>query len=290
MKQILILLLVSLTFVSANTFAQADTTLTPHEFAKYRCGAPGETLYFLGRGRVHLAKRGQGAQHLFDFLGLDISTCIESADGSLVISSRELGYYLHKGTLEPMDTWSPSAEIPSMPVVHISNPLLQFPLPPRIPVRAQGSYQVVTLEIPAVFPNPVFGQEEFGPYLPYPTIEYLSSYQFFLNTLAASPKEPDSVFLEYTEVGDPRPWMMPGGYDHMTIRVTAHRIHEFSALPTFLRKEIEERLPLYREALPCLLPHQPTNSFFSFIEDFDAFLSGEKFPRPVSADIRCPSE
>ena len=259
-------------------FGNEAKSITAHEFSNIRCSKVGETVYFLGEGRVFLSKKGEGASHLFNFIGLDITTCITNRDGQVFVSSRELGYFTDKSTGLPLHKWTPPGDEMEIPVVHISNDAIQFPLPPEIPVVKKGKFSQITLELPAKFDNPVYGQERFSEYLPHPTIEYLTSYQFFFPTSSRGQINDSDVLLEYTEVGDPKPWMMPAGYESMTLRVTAEKISDFELLPEFLRKEIETRLPDYRTAPDCFLAYVPTNSYFDFISSIEAFEAGMQFP------------
>lgn len=275
------------TLGSADAHAQVPAhgpspqTITADSFVDVRCARDGSTTYFEGRGTVYAQEPNAPQRPLFHYLGLDVSRCVRNAQGGWTLVSRELGYYLDPATGRPMHTWKTPGTGEVVPVVHIANELLQLNLPHALPVRMQGPLSTVTLEMPIAHPVP-FDDPRFAPYFPAPQAVIFGSYSFVFSGGSADAKAPRDVGLTYFEIGPHRPWMKMGDAPgQLVFSIASRKVANFAELDPLLRAEIEERLPLFKEAPTCKTTLPNGNSFVSFVRDFDAYLAGARFPLPA---------
>lgn len=62
------------------------------------------------------------------------------------------------------------------------------------------------------------------------------------------------------------------------LNYTGAKTDRFEYLHSAIKAQIENRLPLYREAPACRLKRSIATSWSRFEEEFDAYLRGEEFP------------
>ena len=287
-------------FPSPNAAANSHVpaVLSAQQFVQVRCQAEGQTQYFEGQGQVYANFPAEPMRPLFTFSGLDITRCVRNKRGGWTLESRELGYYLDSATRAPLGEWQNPFTHEVVNVMHIANPLLQLDLPPQIPVRSQGELSVVTLELPLAVPSPTDSNQRLAPYIAAGTVRSFVSYSYVFNAAAVNgtPSTPDTpgdaaiagpsakgaVGLTYFEVGPWRPWMKMGALPgQMVFSIASHRVAHFQDLSPLFQKEINERLPLYKEAPVCKTTLAGGSTFLDFAQSFDAYLRGEKFPLPA---------
>ncbi|MBD1894647.1 DUF1838 family protein [Coleofasciculus sp. FACHB-129] len=83
------------------------STITDEQFVKLRCSSDSKTHYFPATGAMyaHPIDNDQPV-HLFDFLGVDISRCIQDNSTSRwTLVSRKITLYLDPKTGEILKSW-----------------------------------------------------------------------------------------------------------------------------------------------------------------------------------------
>ena len=83
------------------------------------------------------------------------------------------------------------------------------------------------------------------------------------------------------------PWMNMGDMEgNLLFSCTGSRITSEN-LPEWLKKEINERLPLYLKAPDCFLDKPNETTWTNFRDKFEEYKSGRKFPLedPITPDI-----
>ena len=59
-------------------------------------------------------------------------------------------------------------------------------------------------------------------------------------------------------------------------------------LPEYMKKDLDERLPLYKNAPKCVLDMDDDTSWSYFMKNFDAYINGDQFPLPApDQDFPC---
>jgi hypothetical protein len=276
----LVLLAVS-TFGTCLQGAQADArpvqkgALSQEEFRQLRCQREGDTVYFAGTGEIHTLGQPGLPGFLFRVTGVDIARCEKHpVNGLLYVLSRELTLYQDPRSGEVLQAWENPLTKETLPVVHNANRYQGFPLPPQVPAEFFEKWKVVTFNVDSRIPNSQFGNPAFAPYMR--EREFLSheSYSFQF--------QGNEGLLRFTRVGPWLPWMKMGSAPgQLVYSITSYRTENFEQLPLILQQEINQRLPLFKQAPRCFLEGEPPNSWELFPKIFDAYLQGQRFPLPA---------
>lgn len=259
------------------------TSLNRDEFLAVRCSRDLKTTYFVGHGKVYAEIPGKPPQLLFLFAGLDITRCVKNPAQGYTIAGRELSYYLDPTTGQKIDRWYNPFTSETVPVVHISNSLLQLDAPPSFKLSSAAAITTLDLELAFSIPN-VLPQPQFADYLPSPTIDSVSSYKFAFAQSALTPgvNSVEDVALTFFETGPWRPWMKMGARPgRLLYSITAYKVRDFANVPEPFQSEIRDRLPLYREAPSCKVAAPNSSTWTQFADLFPAYQAGQTFPLPA---------
>ncbi|MHC5833659.1 MAG: DUF1838 family protein, partial [Nostoc sp.] len=82
---------------------------------------PSESTFLIWKGKIYAFIPGEKKQLLFKMLGLSVSRCIPTAEGSWDFTSRELTYYLNPKTDEVLSKWENPWTGETVPVIHVAN-------------------------------------------------------------------------------------------------------------------------------------------------------------------------
>ncbi|MBZ0237026.1 MAG: DUF1838 domain-containing protein [Deltaproteobacteria bacterium] len=258
---------------------------------RIRCRLDGEQVITTWSGAVYAVIPAQPIRRLFDAVGMNVARCLE-VDGAWHITSRELMYYLEPGTDRALARWTNPWTDETVPVVHVANRLVQSRLGAGVPLEVAGGRATLVIDVPLLYPNPLARDERTRPFSPlteYQAIELFSLTTTASSLLAADQPAVAEMTLSWHREGPWLPWMNMGERQgHLLYRAHGRRVAGEAELAPLLRRELAERVPLYREAPRCLVKDQKNETSWTyFARALDAYLAGERFPLPASLD---PSE
>lgn len=265
------------------------STIADEQFVKVRCSLDGRTHYFEALGSMYAQPLDSGEPlHLFDFLGVDISRCIQDRSTSgWTLVSRKITLYLDPQTGEVLRNWQNPWSGETLNVMHRTYDYQEFQIPERLSACIAPEISSVSLDFNAKLPNPLATNPKFADYSPEEFLQASDSYKFIFptNMLAdgeVNPSNNRSVALSYYRMGPWEPWMkMRGKPGFLVLNYTGSKTDAFEELNPTLKTLIEHRLPLFREAPKCRLQRSIATSWSRFEEIFDAYLRGEEFPLPA---------
>ncbi|HEY9750504.1 MAG TPA: DUF1838 family protein [Allocoleopsis sp.] len=262
------------------------STITDQQFVKIRCSTDERTHYFEATGSMYAQPLDQDQPiHLFDFLGVDISRCIQdSATSRWTLVSRKFTLYLDPQSGEMLRQWQNPWTGETLHVIHRSYDYQEFQIPPQVPAVLGPEVSFVSLDLNLKLPNNLAGNPKFAEYSPEPFVQSSDSYKFLFPTRllqddVVDPSSDRAVTLSYYRMGPWEPWMkMKGKPGFLVLNYTGTKTDVFEELHPALKAQIEQRLPLFREAPACRLQRSIATSWSRFEEEFDAYLRGEEFP------------
>jgi len=266
------------------------STITDEQFVKIRCSSDGKTYYFEATGSMYAQPMDcDEPVHLFNFLGVDISRCIkEQTTSRWILVSRKFSLYLDPQTDQLLKQWQNPWTGETLNVIHRSYDYQEFQIPPQLGAYIAPVVSFISLDFNLKLPNPFATKPKFADYSPEQYIQSSDSYKFIfptamLNNGADNPPNSDSaVTMSYYRMGPWEPWMkMKGKPGFLVLNYTATKTDIFEQLHTDIKTQIEQRLPLFREAPTCRLKRSIATSWSRFEEEFDAYLRGEEFPLPA---------
>lgn len=239
-------------------------------------------------GEVYALAAGEPARHLFSTVGMNVARC-ERVGGRWHLTSRELMFYLDPSTGRRLDRWTSSWTGQSVPVVHVANRVVQFPLAGPVPLEI-GSDGVATLalDIPVSYPNPLARDPATAAFSPAATYAAHEHFTFVTQATALrDPRSPTVPALSFTwqRVGPWLPWMDLGARPGVLVYSARGRkiagVHE---LPAVLRGALAAELPLYRSAPRCIVDARNETSWTYFARHVDSYRDGARFPLPAPID------
>jgi hypothetical protein len=265
------------------------STITNEQFVKVRCSTDSRTDYLVATGAMYAQPLDQDEPaHLFNFLGVDISRCIQDeSTRQWTLLSRKVTLYLDPKTGALLKQWQNPWTDETLNVMHRTYDYQEFQIPPQIEAQIAPEISYVSLDFNLKLPNPLATKPELADYSPEPFIRSSDSYKFIFPTRmlkdeAVSPADNRSVALSYYRMGPWEPWMkMKGKPGFLVLNYTGAKTDVFAELPEILQELIEHRMPLFREAPTSRLQRSIATSWSRFEEEFDAYLHGEEFPRPA---------
>ncbi|TFI52378.1 DUF1838 domain-containing protein [Mastigocladus laminosus UU774] len=265
------------------------STITDEQFVKVRCGTDGKTYYFEATGSMYAQPLDQDEPiHLFDFLGVDISRCIQDKVNSRwTLVSRKFSLYLDPQSGQILKQWENPWTGETLNIMHRSYDYQEFQIPPQINAYIAPEISFVSLDFNKKLPNPLAKNPKFTDYSPEEFLRSSDSYKFIFPTAILDEKGENSqsdraVAMSYYRMGPWEPWMkMKGKPGFLVLNYTGAKTETFEDLHPHIKEKIEHRLPLFREAPICRLERSIGTSWSRFEEEFDAYLRGEEFPLPA---------
>ncbi|MGJ5673446.1 MAG: DUF1838 family protein [Nostochopsis sp.] len=265
------------------------STITDEQFAKVRCGTDRRTYYFEATGSMYAQPLDQDEPiHLFDFLGVDISRCIQDkANSRWTLVSRKFSLYLDPQTGQILKQWQNPWTGETLNIMHRSYDYQEFQIPPQINAYIAPEISFVSLDFNLKLPNPLAKNPQLTDYSPEEFLRSSDSYKFIFPTVILDEREENSqsdrtVAMSYYRMGPWEPWMkMKGKPGFLVLNYTGAKTDAFEDLHPHIKDKIEHRLPLFREAPVCRLERSIGTSWSRFEEEFDAYLRGEEFPLPA---------
>jgi hypothetical protein len=264
-------------------------SITDEQFVKIRCSTHNQTYYFEATGTLY-AQPMDGDQpcHLFNFLGVDISRCIQDENtGRWFLLSRKISLYFDPQTGTLLKSWQNPWSGETLNVMHRSYDYQEFEIPQQLSAFIAPEVSAVSIDVNLKVPNPLAQNPKFAEYSPEQWIQSSDCYKFLFPTsmLEESSEEeinPRAVTLSYYRMGPWEPWMkMNGKPGFLVINYTGTKTETFTELHPELQRLITQRMPLFYEAPAYRLQRSIATSWSRFEAAFDAYLRGEEFPLPA---------
>jgi len=260
-----------------------------------------EDTFIAWNGTVYDIPNQERQSIIFKVSGFNVARCYQ-VNGLWYKSSREVMLYLDPVTGEVLNTWeNPSGQ--TVPVVHVANPVVQFPLGTSTSgaeFTVAGDFSTFISNAAVFYPNPLYANPATRPYADY---EQYSAQEFFQwNVLTKNLQQNwmfpvsdtiNNVAVAWNRVSPYLPWMNMGDADgFLQTTANAYKVKNFDYLPEVLKNVLNTKIPLYKTAPPCVFknPYAPypnwasTTSWSYFGANFQAYLDGEEFPLPETTD------
>jgi Protein of unknown function (DUF1838) len=91
--------------------------------------------------------------------------------------------------------------------------------------------------------------------------------------------------LSWDRIGQWLPWMKMGEQPGQLIySATGGKVGGFTELPPLLQAEINNRVPLYKQAPNAFIEGEDMTSWLYFQKHFSDYLAGEVFPLPAAEE------
>ncbi|NES21278.1 MAG: DUF1838 domain-containing protein [Symploca sp. SIO3E6] len=241
----------------------------------------GSQLYYNWEGEIWwIEEPGKPKEKLFSIIGMNATKVFlkphpEYGEVGYRLN-REIGLFCDPDTKEILHYWQPKSANQAVPVVHITNRMVQGSVRPRkIVIPQNQGYITKVNEIPLEYPHPLAGDDKYKDYCPGATfkgVEYFTS----------SYSRPDVTEAPPATWARDCPWMpwMKLGYGHpaqLRYETTIARVESFEQLNPKLVKLVREKLPIY-EFTPDECDEPNMTSILYFKKHFDLYLKGEVFP------------
>ena len=258
------------------------------DFVKVRGSTDGQQAVMVWNGAIYTFVPGESKQHLFNIVGMSVARCLSHPEGGWDFTSRELTYYLDPKTQEILHQWENPWTKEVVTVMHVANSPVQGYFKGQFPAKVTGDVTTFVFDLFPSYPNSLANQPEFAAYSPNPT--YQAAELFKLTVPTADLINPEqttvsSLILSWSRIGPWLPWMKMGTEPGQLIySATGCKVENFTDLPQLLQEQIEQRVPLYRNAPRQKLDQEDMTSWSYFKQHFQAYLRGEVFPIPELAE------
>lgn len=256
------------------------------QYFRARCALDGRDTFTTWSGQLFAAVPGEAPRRLFEVVGMNVARCGVDGDSGW-FASREVMLYLDPETHAPLDRWKNPWTGEEVAVVHVANSPVQSRLPaaraPRWERGPDGEARF-RIDVPVAYPQPL------APGGHYQAIEMFVLDAPAAEVTARARPTVSRLRLSWHRVGPWLPWMKMGDRPGTLVySATGARVAGYAALPAALRAIIDERLPRFRGAPPCLVEGPSETSFSYFARHRAAFERGERFPI-ADAEADAPPE
>ncbi|MBE9006255.1 DUF1838 domain-containing protein [Fortiea sp. LEGE XX443] len=248
-----------------------------------------ESTFLIWRGKIYSFIPGEKRKLLFKMMGVSVSRCISTEEGSWDFTSRELTYYLHPETGEILRKWENPWTAETVPVLHVANNPVQGHFKGKFPAQVDGDSTTFVFDIFPTYPNPLAIEPKFAEYSPYKTYQAAELFKLTVPTADLFNPELTSVSqlrLSWDRIGQWLPWMKMGDRSGSLIySAFGSKVAGLVELPQLLQDEINHRVPLYKQAPKAFFDGEDMTSWLYFQKHFDAYLAGEIFPLPEAEEL-----
>ncbi|MBW4522734.1 MAG: DUF1838 domain-containing protein [Scytolyngbya sp. HA4215-MV1] len=247
-----------------------------------------QSTFLTWAGAIYAFEPGEKRNRLFKMVGMSVSRCIPTEEGSWDFTSRELTYYLHPETGEILRHWENPWTGELLTVMHVANNPVQGCFKGKFPARVDRDSATFVFDLFITYPNPLATDPKFADYSPNPTYQAAELFKITAPTEDLSNPEILSVSklqLSWDRIGPWVPWMKMGDRPgHLIYSAYGCKVNDINDLPQLLRDEINTRVPLYKNAPQSYVEGEDMTSWVYFQNHFDAYLAGETFPLPQPAE------
>jgi len=245
---------------------------------------PSESTFLIWQGKIYSFIPGEKRKLLFKMMGVSVSRCISTEEDSWDFTSRELTYYLHPETEEILRKWENPWTGETVPVLHVANNPVQGHFKGKFPAQVDGDTTTFVFDIFPTYPNPLAEDSKFAEYSPYETYQAAELFKLSVPTADLFNIKLNSVSqlkLSWDRIGQWLPWMKMGDRSgNLIYSAFGSKVGGLTELPQLLQDEINNRVPLYKQAPKAFSDGEDMTSWLYFQKHFDAYLAGEIFPLP----------
>jgi Protein of unknown function (DUF1838) len=264
--------------------------LEPQHWVKTRSSLdPTQSTFLTWKGKIYTFIPGEKRQLLFKILGLSVSRCIPTAEGSWDFTSRELTYYLNPQTDEILPKWENPWTGETVPVLHVANNPVQGKFHGKFPAQVEGDSTTFVFDIFPTYPNPLADDPKFAEYSPHPIYQAAELFKITVPTADLFDSALLSVSqlkLSWDRIGQWLPWMKMGDRPgNLIYSAFGSKVSGLTELPQLLQDEINTRIPLYKQAPKAFRDGEDMTSWSYFQKHFQAYLAGEIFPLPQAEEL-----
>ncbi len=249
---------------------------------------PNESTFLVWTGKIYSFVPGEKRQLLFKIIGMSVSRCIPTAEGRWDFTSRELTYYLNPETDEILRKWENPWTGETVTVMHVANNPVQGKFKGKLPVQVEGENTTFVFDLFPHYPNPLAEDPQFALYCPSPTYQAAELFKITVKCADLPNSELNSVTelkLSWDRIGQWLPWMKMGEQPGQLIySATGGKVGGFTELPPLLQAEINNRVPLYKQAPNAFMEGEDMTSWLYFQKHFSDYLAGEVFPLPATEE------
>lgn len=246
----------------------------------------GKQLYYYWQGEIWWTEQpDKPTEKLFSIIGMNATKVLLKPDpeyGEVGYRlNREIGLFCDPVTKEILHYWKPTEDSQKVPVVHITNRMVQGSLRERkIVIPKNCGYITKVNEIPLEYPHPLAADSKYKDYCPGETFRGV---EYFTSSFSRPGVKEAPPALWARDC----PWMpwMKLGYGHparLRYETTIKRVDSFEQLHPNLVKLVRERLPIY-ESTPDQCDEPNMTSILYFKKYFECYLKGETFPMEETA-------
>ena len=251
------------------------------------------------KGSVYLHLHQSEPRNVFNVVGVNIGRCLnDSKNHQIIVTTREIQLYIDVNSGKKLNQWMNPYTGESVPVVHVAND----PVQSTIDVDGYSTVGYLTsvnqimlpIDVNLFYSNPLYANETLRKYSKeqfYQAGEYFKYFSTLDQITNESLTEVNQMDISWTRVSPILPWMnMSMGYNGSLIfSAQGTRVHSLDQLDDVLLREIETRMPLYKEAPTCRLNCSSATSWTYFEKYFNEYLSKtQEFPIPkANEDIPC---
>ena len=256
------------------------------QFVKTRCSTDGTPTFLVWSGYLYSFVPDEPKRKLFKIVGMNVARCIDQGNGVWDFTSREINLYLDSETGEIQRHWQNPWTGEMLPVVHVANSPIQGTFRYNIPAEVDGDTTTFIFDLFAQYPNPLADDPKFAEYCDRPIYNAVELFKLAVPTAdLENPKTTtvSKLVLSWNRVGPWLPWMkMKQRSGHLIYSASGKKVKYFSDLPSILKKEIETRVPFYKDAPAQKIEGEEMTSWSYFKQHFDAYLQGATFPIPIT--------
>lgn len=249
---------------------------------------PTQSNFLTWTGKIYAFIPGEKRKLLFKIVGVSVSRCIPTEEGSWDFTSRELTYYLNPENDEILHKWENPWTSEIVPVMHVANSPVQGHFKGKFPAQVEGETTTFVFDIFPTYPNPLAEDPQLAEYTPYSIYQAAELFKITVPTADLLNSELTSVSqlrLSWDRFGQWLPWMKMGDRPgNLIYSASGSKVSSLNQLPQVLQDEINHRVPLYKQAPKEFKDGEDMTSWLYFQKHFQAYLAGETFPLPQAEE------
>lgn len=265
-------IILGLAILSGIAFGQ-DNLVSRSDFVDIRCDVDSNVdTYYEWYGEMFSQVPGERQKLLFNVVGMNVAKCFKRGD-KVYQTTREIQMYVDPYTGKIVDQWTNPWTGETIPVMHVANSPVQVTFYDDFYLSSKPTAenrQSIMSSIPLTYPNPLYGDDRFKEYDPYPLYHATELFQYHFNE-----NNLKDVGISWTRVSRFLPWMKmadrPGSLIFHTI---GKRVKAYADLHPTVKLAIETRVPNYKYAPTCPLENRNETSWTYFKKHFDSYLKG----------------
>jgi len=259
-------------------------------FVKVRASLDASEQSFLTwMGSIYAFVPEEKRKRLFKMVGMSVSRCIAKEDGVWDFTSRELTYYLEPSTGEILRQWENPWTGEVLTVVHVANNPVQAEFEGQFPAQVDGDIATFVFDLFPTYPNFLAEDKKFVDYSSNATYQAAELFKLtvpFADLLNSEIKSVSHLHLSWDRIGPWLPWMKMGDRPgHLIYSGYGSKVSGFTDLPQLLQDEIDNRVPLYKNAPKTVLDREDMTSWKYFKQHFESYLAGDTFPVPETDEV-----